>query len=145
MNILGLGTFEIIVVLVVAFIFLGPERMVDAARMLGRVVREVRRMSAQLPEIDLESEELVRPRGPVVHRGGGPGGGAEDGPAGVEIEPASQATEEGKAVEDGAARATDGSSSDGPVPFDGVGRGASSQTVEARGGEAEEPRERETS
>lgn len=50
MNILGMGTLEILVILLVAFIFLGPERMVDAARFLGKVVRDTRRMTTELPD-----------------------------------------------------------------------------------------------
>ena len=36
MSFLGMGTMEIFIILLVAFIFLGPERMVDAARTLGK-------------------------------------------------------------------------------------------------------------
>ena len=47
---------ELFLVLLIAFIFLGPERMVDAARLLGKAVREARRMAAELPRLDLDEE-----------------------------------------------------------------------------------------
>ena len=60
MTVLGMGYLEILIVLLVAFIFLGPERMVDAARLLGKAVREVRNIAADLPNLDLE-EQLFEP------------------------------------------------------------------------------------
>ena len=45
MNFLGMGTFEVAIVLLVAFLFLGPERMLNAARMFGN---EARISTAQL-------------------------------------------------------------------------------------------------
>ena len=76
MNFLGMGPMEVIIVLLVAFIFLGPERMVDAARMLGKGMRELRRLSEELPRLDLDEEDLFpsdgRPgRGPSAPAGGG--------------------------------------------------------------------------
>ena len=56
MNFLGMGPMEVIIVLLVAFIFLGPERMIDAARMLGKGMNELRRLSAELPRLDLEED-----------------------------------------------------------------------------------------
>ena len=43
MNLFGIGNFEIIVVLVVALLVLGPSRMVDMARTLGRYWNEAQR------------------------------------------------------------------------------------------------------
>ena len=63
MNFLGMGPMEVLIVLLVAFIFLGPERMVDAARMLGKATRELRRMAAELPRLDLDQDDLI-PSGP---------------------------------------------------------------------------------
>ena len=48
MSFLGMGTMEILLILVLAFIFLGPERMLDAARMLGKLVREGRKLASEL-------------------------------------------------------------------------------------------------
>ena len=69
MNILGMGSLEVLAVLLVAFIFLGPNRMVEAARFLGKMAREARRMTAELPELVLDDEPA---EAPIVHRRGGP-------------------------------------------------------------------------
>ena len=42
----SLGGAEILVILVVALLVLGPERLPDAARQVGRVMAELRRMSS---------------------------------------------------------------------------------------------------
>ena len=39
MNFLGMGSLEVLAILLVAFIFLGPDRMVEAARFLGKMAR----------------------------------------------------------------------------------------------------------
>ena len=43
-----IGAPEILVVLVAALIFLGPKRLPDAARQVGRAMAELRRMSSEL-------------------------------------------------------------------------------------------------
>lgn len=63
MNFLGMGTLEIIVVLLIAFIFLGPERMVEVARVLGKWVGELKRMAAELPDLVIEDDDP--PKRPV--------------------------------------------------------------------------------
>ena len=70
MNILGMGSLEILAVLLVAFIFLGPNRMVEAARFLGKMAREARRLTAELPDLVMEEDEPAE--APIVHRRGGP-------------------------------------------------------------------------
>lgn len=57
-----MGPFEIIIVLLVAFIVLGPERMADAARTLGKWTGEIRRMGAgaRAEMDDLISEDAPR-------------------------------------------------------------------------------------
>jgi Sec-independent protein translocase protein TatA len=42
MNFLGIGPFELLLVLVIATIVLGPERMAQAGRMLGRLYAQYR-------------------------------------------------------------------------------------------------------
>ena len=66
MTFLGMGPLEVMIILVVAFIVLGPQRMMDAARLLGKATREVRRMSQGLT--DAIDETVEEPR---VHRPGG--------------------------------------------------------------------------
>ena len=56
MSFLGMGTFEIIIILLVAFIFLGPERMVDAARTLGKWSGELRRMGSS---VQAEMDDII--------------------------------------------------------------------------------------
>ena len=57
MNFLGMGPLEILVIALIAFILLGPQRMVDAARLLGKTTKEVRRMTDELPKIVLDEEQ----------------------------------------------------------------------------------------
>ena len=68
MTFLGMGNLEVVIVLLVAFIFLGPERMVDAARLMGKAVREVRRMASELPSLDLDESMLVPDETPAAQR-----------------------------------------------------------------------------
>ena len=70
MNILGMGTFEVLVILLVAFIFLGPQKMVDAARTLGKASRELRKMGESLPELVLDEEQERPESRPGSSRGG---------------------------------------------------------------------------
>ena len=55
---LGMGSGEIILVLIVAFIFLGPERMIDAARLLAKGVKEGRNLAAQIPRVVVEDDDI---------------------------------------------------------------------------------------
>lgn len=41
MDFLGIGTGELLVILVVALMFVGPEKMVGAARKLGQLTRQI--------------------------------------------------------------------------------------------------------
>ena len=70
MTFVGMGPLEILVVLMVAFIVLGPDRMLTAARTIGKVTGELRRLADGLPQISLDEEPTERP---IVHRRGGPG------------------------------------------------------------------------
>ena len=67
MNILGMGSLELLVVLLLAFIVLGPERMVHAARMLGKPSRELRRMTSEVTV--MVQEEVDRVKDPIVREG----------------------------------------------------------------------------
>jgi len=55
---LGIGVLEILVILLVAFIFLGPERMMDAARFLARAVREGRNLASSIPRVVVEDDDV---------------------------------------------------------------------------------------
>jgi Sec-independent protein translocase protein TatA len=43
MDFLGMGPWEILLILIIAFIFLGPGKIVDFAKTLGKWVRAIRR------------------------------------------------------------------------------------------------------
>ena len=64
MNILGMGPLEILLIALVAFIFLGPERMTDAARLLGKAIREGRNIASTIPRVVVEDDDIK-----VVERG----------------------------------------------------------------------------
>ena len=65
MSFLGMGTFEILIILLVAFIFLGPERMLDAARILGKWTGELRRMGST---VQAEMDDLANVNAPLSSR-----------------------------------------------------------------------------
>lgn len=58
MSVLGMGPLEIVVVALIAFIVLGPDRMVDAARFLGRMVGEGRRLASEMPRVVVEDDDI---------------------------------------------------------------------------------------
>jgi len=63
---LGIGMQEIIIILVVALIIIGPKKLPDLARALGRAIGEFRRAADNLKEdLDIngvreEKEKLIR-------------------------------------------------------------------------------------
>ena len=106
MNFLGMGTPEILVVLLLAFLLLGPERMINAAKMLGKYAGEMRRMASEIPDITLEGDEPGIGERPIVHRGGGPN---------PSVRPRTDASAEAeKSADDGDGPAPE---DDGPVAF----------------------------
>jgi sec-independent protein translocase protein TatB len=54
----GLGMGEIIVILVVALLFLGPEKLPDAAKQIGKTIRELRKHTETLKETIDQDEHL---------------------------------------------------------------------------------------
>jgi Sec-independent protein translocase protein TatA len=116
MSFLGMGSLEVLAILLVAFIFLGPERMVEAARFLGKIARDARRLTDELPNLVMEDDKPAE--APIVHRRGGPRPG-------------------GDAVEDAAQAEDPAAQDDGPVAF------RSEQPVAAPEQEPEEKRDAE--
>ena len=49
-----MGSLEVLVILLIAFIFLGPQKMIEAARSLGKLVGQAKNMAADIPHLDLE-------------------------------------------------------------------------------------------
>ncbi len=64
MSFLGMGPLEILIILLIAFVILGPEKMMDTARWMGKAVRELRRMASELPSL---TEEDFKPQ-PINRR-----------------------------------------------------------------------------
>ena len=62
MGFLGIGTWEILLILILALIILGPGKLTEFARTLGKTVRAIRKASADLTtavtrEIELSQNE----------------------------------------------------------------------------------------
>lgn len=55
MNFMGIGPLELVFVLVIALVVLGPKRLVEASRGMGRLARQARQVTESWPAI-LESE-----------------------------------------------------------------------------------------
>ena len=55
----GIGPEELVLILIIALIVLGPERMPKVARDIGRVVGELRRTSDELREEFLNADKLL--------------------------------------------------------------------------------------
>ena len=51
MNILGIDPLEVLIILLIAYLVLGPARMLDIARSLSSFVQEVRRTTSELPDL----------------------------------------------------------------------------------------------
>ena len=51
MTFLGMGSLEIIVITLVAFIVMGPQRMIEAAKLIGKTTGELRRLSHGLTNV----------------------------------------------------------------------------------------------
>jgi sec-independent protein translocase protein TatA len=61
MNLFGIGTVELIFIIVVALLVLGPNRMVEMARTLGKYFREFQRTTAEVPRLLSISEDSTEP------------------------------------------------------------------------------------
>ncbi len=81
----SIGAPEILVILVVALLVLGPERLPEAARQAGKVLAEVRRMSSgfQAELRDALDTPLAGPPAPPMD-GGAAGSAAGSGTAGAD-------------------------------------------------------------
>jgi len=52
---LGMGSMEILVILLISFLVLGPQKMISGARMLGDLLAEAKRFAQQIPHIDVDT------------------------------------------------------------------------------------------
>ena len=94
-----MGPLEILVIALIAFIFLGPERMTDAARLLAKAIREGRNLASTIPRVVVEDDDIK-----VVDRGKSTSL-IDDPPPQQPSQPQAQDAPE------------DDDESDGPVPF----------------------------
>ena len=60
MDFLGIGSLEVLAILLVAFLVLGPARMAEMARSLGSFIRDVRRTTGEIPALLAMEEEAAR-------------------------------------------------------------------------------------
>ena len=56
MNLFGIGSLEILIILMVAFLVLGPTRLVVFAKRIGKLIGELRSAAGQLTNI-MEDEQ----------------------------------------------------------------------------------------
>lgn len=61
MNVFGIGTLELLVILAVAFIALGPGKTVEVARTIGKMAREARRTFTEIMDATSLDERATRP------------------------------------------------------------------------------------
>ena len=82
MDLFGIGPLEMVLVLLVATIVLGPAKMVDVARNLGKYWREAQRTLRELadaatvrldvptPEDETQEESVLTPEGSITSTNG---------------------------------------------------------------------------
>ena len=90
MNFMGMGMMEVGVVLLVAFLVLGPSRTINSARTMGRILGDLRRSFNEVMEaVNLEQDRDSGPKGRVpTEPAAGPATGPATSPApGVEDPP----------------------------------------------------------
>ena len=64
MNFFGIGTLELLVIFLVAFVALGPGKTVEVARTIGRMAREARRTFTDIMDAANPAEPTPRRRDP---------------------------------------------------------------------------------
>ena len=63
MDIFGIGILEVLVVLVIALVVLGPARTIDMAKNIGNMLGQVRRSMGDLSKaVEIEETEIDRER-----------------------------------------------------------------------------------
>ena len=60
MNIIGIGFTELIFILLIALVFLGPAKMVEIAQKIGGMLRQFQNTANELPKM-LALEDLEEP------------------------------------------------------------------------------------
>jgi Tat protein translocase TatB subunit len=67
MDFLGIGPWELLLVLILALIFLGPGKITEIARTLGRTVRAIRKASSDLTATVTRELEVKENEPPASH------------------------------------------------------------------------------
>jgi len=67
MGFLGIGGIEIVVILLVALLVLGPKRMVDVANSMGKIIAEFRKSIGNFTKIVEESDYVDGEDSPKKH------------------------------------------------------------------------------
>ena len=57
---LGMGSMEILVILLISFLLLGPQKMISGARILGDLISEAKRFAEKIPHIDVDNSVTTR-------------------------------------------------------------------------------------
>lgn len=73
MSFMGIGPIELVVVLVIAYLVLGPERMTSTVRSLAKVVRDLKEQTSGIPKtlddlLQSPDEEDKEPEAPGIAR-----------------------------------------------------------------------------
>ena len=135
MNFLGMGFLEILIILIIAFIFLGPERMIDAARMLGKLVREARNIASEVPRVVVDDDDIkIVSGGETTSLTGQPSPPTSAKPPAANV-PA-RAEPDARAAE-----STSGDDDDGGAPVS-FARGSAPPATEARNAESRDRADR---
>ncbi len=81
MNFFGIGFPELALILVLAFLVLGPAKMVDTAKTLGKAMRDIQRAASEVPRMfSLEEEPKKEPQPPRQQLPEKPSGDQNDKP-----------------------------------------------------------------
>ena len=72
MNLMGIGSMELLVIFLVAFLALGPGRSVEMARSIGRFVRDMQRTFHEITA-SVRLEDLERDAPPASRERANPG------------------------------------------------------------------------
>ena len=67
MGFVGIGGIEIVVILLVALLVLGPKRMVDVANSAGKIIAEFRKSIGNFTKIVEESDSVEDEDSPKKH------------------------------------------------------------------------------
>lgn len=59
MNIFGMGGMEVLVILLIGFLVVGPSRMVSMSRKMGKTFGDIRRSTSNLSDMVIEAEQEI--------------------------------------------------------------------------------------